>query len=318
MVNRDKKIEHFLNLINAFSDQCDDVIYHYTSSDGLKGIAENSELWLTNTAFVNDTSECKAFGNEIGTLDVGEINNKHVINGWDNFKRQPDSNNTYIASFSKGEEYILEQLRAYGNFRIGFDAKEIRKNKFNLFRCVYTKDEIIQWITEKSNLPEWNSELLDNEWKEAAAYNLIYAATRKYKNIHFKNEKEVRLVVHSNHTWGIYTNSPSMYASDPPIYYRSHPRYHFPVPYVKFTLAEKTTESNTNEKSKLESAMEIKRRKLSEEKSQPRKLLPITEVLIGPMPHQNEAKLACEILLSDKGYTNVKVVETRDIPYRGF
>ena len=47
-----------------------------------------------------------------------------------------------------------------------------------------------------------------------------------------------------------------------------------------------------------------------------RYLLPIREVLIGPMIHQEEAKFACKILLKDKGYENVKV-NVSGIPYRG-
>lgn len=317
MIDRDEKIQHLLNLTNAFADQCDDVIYHYTSSDGLRGIVENSELWLTNTAFVNDTTECKALVRELDILKSGSIANKHVINSWNTFKQQPDGNNTYIVSFSKGEEYLLEQLRAYGNFRIGFDAKAMGNKKFNLFNCVYSKDEIIQWIIDKSKLPEWESEILNDDWKEAAAYKLIYAATRKYKNKHFKNEKEVRLIAHSHHTWEIYTNSPLMHEKDPPIYYKNHEKYNFPVPYVKYFLAEKSTQSDQQERSESESSVEMKRRKLNDEQKLQQDLLPITEVLVGPMLHQREAKLACKILLSDKGYNNVKV-ETKDIPYRGF
>jgi len=45
------------------------------------------------------------------------------------------------------------------------------------------------------------------------------------------------------------------------------------------------------------------------------RLQQITEVLIGPMRHQKEAKLTCEILLRDQGYANVKV-NISNMPYR--
>jgi hypothetical protein len=35
------------------------------------------------------------------------------------------------------------------------------------------------------------------------------------------------------------------------------------------------------------------------------------------MLHQNEAKIACEILLKDKGYKKTQI-NTSNIPYRGF
>ena len=66
-----------------------------------------------------------------------------------------------------------------------------------------------------------------------------------------------------------------------------------------------------------ETAMEMKQQKLNEEKSRKRDLLPIVDILIGPMIHQEEAMIACKILLKDKGYSNVKV-NISDIPYRGF
>ena len=47
-----------------------------------------------------------------------------------------------------------------------------------------------------------------------------------------------------------------------------------------------------------------------------RDLLPVQEVWIGPMVRQEEAKLACEIMLQEKGYKDVPVIAS-DIPYRG-
>lgn len=64
MDERQQKLNQFNNLMAAFADPIDDVIYHYTTDEGLRGIIENSELWLTNTAFVNDTTECKALQQE--------------------------------------------------------------------------------------------------------------------------------------------------------------------------------------------------------------------------------------------------------------
>ena len=64
--------------------------------------------------------------------------------------------------------------------------------------------------------------------------------------------------------------------------------------------------------------MRMKKRKLDEETSMTRRLLPIEEVLIGPMLHQKEAEIACNILLKNKGYTKKDILNVSDIPYRGF
>ena len=108
-----------------------------------------------------------------------------------------------------------------------------------------------------------------------------------------KNEKEVRLVAVSNHNWW-YNNSPEMYENDLPIHTRPHLKYGFPVPFVKFYMENddnKIASAKANEKE-----MEMKARKLREENSKERDLLPITEVIIGPASYQKEAKAACEIL----------------------
>ena len=134
----------------------------------------------------------------------------------------------------------------------------------------------------------------------------------KYKNPYFKNEKEVRLITISNHNW-LYDNSPGMYEHDLPIHVRGHSLYGFPAPYVKFFIEQDSTGDVRKLKEK---EIEMKARKLKEERTKLRKLLPIAEVIIGPMAYQKEAKAACEILLTERGYKNVKV-NVSSIPYRG-
>ena len=56
---------------------------------------------------------------------------------------------------------------------------------------------------------------------------------------------------------------------------------------------------------------------MAEERKGPRNLLPIEDILIGPMLDQEKAKAACEILLYANGYNKVSV-DISKIPYRGF
>lgn len=312
-----KRIEQYKRLVKAFADPCNSIIYHYTSAEGLKGIIENSDIWLTNATFVNDTTECRALQMEKSLFDGIDFSNKYVADKWRRFIQYPDDNNTYIASFSRGKE-SLEQWRAYGNFRIGFKAKDLVKRRFNLYECVYHKEQIKKWILKKSEVKEWEGDSLNDGSRKGAAFNLIYAASKKYKNKHFKEEREVRLVVISNHTWRpFYSNSPSMFENDPPIHYRTHPIYKIPVPYVKFFIGDEKESENEQKEEVKETSRQMKERKINEEKNKRRNLLPITEVLIGPMLHQKEAEIACKILLKDKGYENVKV-NVSSMPYRGF
>ncbi len=52
------------------------------------------------------------------------------------------------------------------------------------------------------------------------------------------------------------------------------------------------------------------------ENGQEKELLPIKEIIIGPMQHQEEAVKATEIFLLENGYDEVKVTPS-DIPFRG-
>ena len=317
MDNRERKIEQYKALIKAFADPCEGVVYHYTSAQGLRGIIENNEIWLTNTEFVNDTTECKALQNEKDLFSRNELENGYVKEHWCRFIKRPDaSNDTYIASFSRGKE-SLDQWRAYGNFRIGFHVKKLAKRHFFLYECLYHKQKIKDWILQKERVKEWEGNCLDDQFKRVAAFNLMYTAQMKYKNESYANEQEVRLIVVSNHKWDDY-DCPSMYEDDPPIHFRDHPVLKTPVPYAKFFIEkEKEQENNHVEEPLRETERQMKERKLKEEKEVRRERLPIKEILIGPMLNQEEAKIACDILLCEKGYENVKVTAS-DIPYRGF
>lgn len=311
-----KRLDQFKSLIEEFADPVDGVIYHYTSAEGLRGIIENSEIWLTNIAFVNDTTECKVLEEKKDLFNDGDLTNKFVKNMWRGFLEysyhRSYINASYILSFSRGEP-SLEQFRSYGNFRIGFDAKKLKSRYSNLYSCVYSKEKIKDWILEKQKAKEWKSDILDDYLKDMAASHLIMAASRKYKNEYFKEENEVRLIALSHHNWDPYINSPSMFEKDPPIHYRDHPVFKMPIPYVKFFIPQDNTQPIESNETK----QQMKKRKLDEEKTKKKSLLPITEILIGPTLHKKEEKIACEILANDKGYEKIKV-NVSNIPHRGF
>lgn len=310
------KYEQLKKLIQAFSEPYRGTIYHYTSADGISGIIDNHEIWMSNTAFMNDTTELKMLQNAKAVFKDRDFVNDAVRHEWrEILERQRFNENRqtdyYMASFSRKKD-LLEQWRAYGNFCIGFDARRLAvKRRVFLYSCLYTENDIRRWVLKKEKIDEWEG-LADDEEKRNGAYNLFYVASMKYKNKNFKSEKEVRLIATSHHNW-FYENSPEMYEDDLPIHFRRHPSYGFPVPYVKFFIEH---EGNGNTRRTKETEKAMKERKLKEEGIKPRKLLPITEVIVGPMAHQKEAKAACEILLSERGYKNMRVTES-DIPYRG-
>jgi len=131
----------------------------------------------------------------------------------------------------------------------------------------------------KEKIPEWTS-LPDEDQRNNAAYNLLYVASMKYKNKYFSTEEEIRLVATSYHYWS-YPNSPCMYEDDLPIHFRPHRLCGF-VPYLKFFIER---ESNNRPQGTKETETQMKERKLNEEAGKQRELLPITEVIVGPMAH---------------------------------
>jgi hypothetical protein len=320
-MSRADKNEHLKKLIQAFSEPYRGTLYHYTSADGISGIIDKGEIWMTNADFTNDTTELKALGNATSIFQDGDFTNAAVEKAWHrwvdrarfNETRQPDY---YMASFSRKKD-SLEQWRAYGKFCIGFDARELKleeRRHIYLYKCLYTPNDIRKWILAKERIPEWRSTVLTDEDQkknaEAAAFNLPEIANIKYKNKHFSAEEEIRLVALSYRNWGIY--GPEMHEDDLPIHFRPHRLYGF-VPYLKFFIE---AESNNSPQVTKETETQMKERKLREEAAKQRVLLPITEVMVGPMAHQEEAKDACEILLAERGYKQVKVTLS-DIPYRG-
>jgi hypothetical protein len=309
-------------LHEAFRDRVRGTVYHYTSAEGFRGIVANGEIWLTNTAFVNDTTECKAFW-ELGKKDVfgtGPFPNKYVEASWDrraNMRREHYDNIYYVASFSKAKD-MLQQYRAYGSFCIGFKASELMKRGFRLYDCVYDAKQIREWIRSKSVAQQWGGDCLDDQAKSGAAHNLMFAASIKYKSKHYRDEREVRLLSESHHTWGSLSNCPSLFAKDPPIHFRDHPVYKMPIPYAKFFISPSDAKERPHKGIQKETSLQMKRRKVKDEEKDAmlRELLPLKELWIGPMARQEEAKLACEIMLREKGYEDVQV-QVAKIPYRG-
>ncbi|MFC1677859.1 hypothetical protein ACFL3G_12470 [Planctomycetota bacterium] len=333
--NREQHLRQVKKLVKTFADPCDGTIYHYTSAKGFQGIVESSEIWLTNTEFVNDTTECKALQKETNLFGEAKLSfNRYIEKWWQRFLKDKDKRkNHYITSFSKNPD-SLEQWRAYGNICIGFDAERLKKKGFSLHECVYDKGKIKEWMLKKAEAKEWMLDDPDrtrsfiakdsvpttshDDGRDGAAFSLIFRASIKLKHFCFENEKEVRLLAVSNHNWGLYTNSSSMFEKDPPIHFRPHLTLGLPVPYVKyFTLTQPEEECDSSEKYKGKTELQVKEEKRDKEKNQKRALLPIKEIIVGPTPHKEETRLACEILLQEKGYNDVKI-NVSEIPYRGF
>lgn len=322
--DRDKCIATMKKLSDKIKDRVAVPIYHYTKAEAFKSIIESKEIWMTNALFVNDTTELRASLEEDIFKDVQFINREFNVFKNESRRLEPkDVEDYYLACFSK-EGDSLYQFCAYGNYCIGFDAKKLKKNRFNLFRCVYEQKDIKDWIIKQDKLADWKDECFDNEkgksYKESALYNVKYARQAKLKNKHYESEHELRLLAVSYYSWDSWFGDPycsEWFCDRPAIYFRNHKLLNVPVPYVKFFIPKNPkTRKELEEMVKGKSPIEAKQIIRDMEMKQERQLLPIDSVTIGPMPHQQEAVLATKIFLRGNGYDKVDVIRS-DIPFRG-
>src|SRR4030042_2071162 len=111
------KDEQLKTLIQAFSEPYRGTVYHYTSADGITGIIDKHEIWMSNTAFMNDTTELNMLQNAEVIFKDSDFSIDAVRQEWHkllerrrfNENRQTDY---YMASFSRQKD-SLEQWRAY-------------------------------------------------------------------------------------------------------------------------------------------------------------------------------------------------------------
>lgn len=202
-------------------DECNlvdtpDYYYHYTSIEGLKGIIENKKIWLTHWKCLNDDSEInhglKVFKRVLNQYGNGKSKNiKDFICTAIGFlvENRHYFDELYICSFTKNSD-SLDQWRAYcpdRGYCIGIPKKTlVHLDAFT--KCLY-QDEKQRKIAE---------DMLDCFFRECQERNLISGKLNReqefillkplflmivsmslnFKNSHFKNEEELRLVVPVN------------------------------------------------------------------------------------------------------------------------
>lgn len=200
------------------------MVYHYCSLDTFYKIISNSTIRLSNVIKTNDREEMiyiLPLIIEVGELCLSEYNSRLS----DEYKLKPDfvkqlfeytfnelSINCYVVCFS-AEGDLLSQWRGYANdacgVSIGFDtncffplAKSIRSN-YDFSQVYYSPDKLVTQMKkyfEKHIRNCWTSDDKENSLNImntvkrlsiALLYNTVF-----YKNPHFEEEAEWRLVYH--------------------------------------------------------------------------------------------------------------------------
>jgi len=205
------------------------LLYHYTSTKGIKGILESKKVWATNVRYLNDSKEfylvfeyalreaqkriktasgmeksCYEFFLELMDSPHGWSSERSWIRGFDN------SHQLFTCSFSERGD-LLSQWRAYcptGGYSIGFETSSItevierEKPKYELYPCVYKEDVQKEIIKEyfDSGIASVSGQLGNNNKDEMIKaygsdlqFKLVEIAPI-FKHHSFEEEREWRLV----------------------------------------------------------------------------------------------------------------------------
>ena len=291
------KIEGFLRHYAArFFLVPDGPLYHYTTGDSLIKILQSGELWSTQAACLNDTTELIYATEELHKRVKARLSVSRdpkvitMLKRLDEALISPNAETSpiFVTCFSERRD-DLSQWRAYssgeGGYAIQFDPVKLRDAgsaaQILLVRVEYEPtnhsimfDDVIVWseryfleldgAKEAPSTEAWADEFV-SFWLEQLAF---FAPC--IKNPKFKEEQEWRLIYY--------------FRPDDPTKLKFRQRQSMMTRHIPLRLA---------------------------------KPLPITGVVVGPCRHPTLSKIAIGDLLLAAGYdSTVAAVELTAVPYR--
>lgn len=204
-----------MSIKNFFETKPEEVLFHYTTQQGLIGIIQNKSLWATKIQYLNDAKEMSLTA-ELVKSRLHKLMKPH----WDannpkydkiiSSLRSVESINIFVFSLSeKGD--LLSQWRAYSQNGIGYsigfeyDLLEniMKSNHFKLAKCIYDIniqykiiDEIINEFMSSFSTMEETPKLGPNSIDEITNRfsNRILQIAPMLKDKSFEEEQEWRLI----------------------------------------------------------------------------------------------------------------------------
>lgn len=215
------------------------IIYHYTTAEGVLGILDKSEFWVTKSDFLNDISEINYTFNLFEENFLNKIRNEKVRKRMiSQFRSELDNEidlyngvlyPTYIISFSTNQDNLLlwsEFTRKMG-YNLGFNIEDIRdafKSKIKTdgnflshidCKVIYNKEEQIRhleksidWelISGSANVNMGSLENLDESISDEIINDFISRIIKFclfysmiFKDSKFEHEEEYRFIIKSLH-----------------------------------------------------------------------------------------------------------------------
>lgn len=287
----------------AFNEKCDIDVWHYTNLAGLLGISSSRKIWATSILHMNDEEEYhhtfRLFSEAIKDIEENFPNNLFVdfIKRFRREAKRQVSYYAFVACFSESRDQ-LSQWRAYsddtGRFSLRFkgrflgalsDGLNNRVEKlglesenyalFRLSKIVYDDRKKVEIIM---NFLEMIEEFILNnkiDSKNDNAFQVLSEMTLAVlvnlavmlKDRAFSEEKEYRLIcIHEN------KGVAKSLVADSPIKFRSGA--YGVTPYIEIGL---------------------------DNHDAPTDLLPIEEIMLGPMRYLGQAMQATKLLMREVG-----------------
>jgi len=279
---------------SLYADSPDELLYHYTTISGLKGIVEDQSLWASDVRYMNDSAELHYIISLLRDCSEAYQEHKKFLNQFINWMshRVTNGHMVFAASF-RANGNLLSQWRGYSQVgkgvSIGFKSEDVLAlaldNQFQLGRCIYQRDKQITLI----------SGVIDNLLLTSKEMNLLSSAANLdslFNNIEADMLRIAALLKHPSFAeedeWRLVSSVVTDYLSAP-VYFREGAS--MLIPYYAFPLVSKHS--------------------LAE-----REQVPIEHAFLGPTPNSILSLNSIRLYLQKKGVSLGKAITYCNIPYR--
>jgi hypothetical protein len=270
-------------------------VYHYTTSNALQCILANRAIWLTDYAYLNDSTELK-YGLRLAKEHLEELlrdsaysESRPIFESWVEALRCEPDDRIFLACFSMDGD-SLSQWRSYGGIALGIRTesgwlfgyfKNIRALGYFWDKVLYEPaEQLLALRIYAHHTHQALSKDLEEQGERIRGYYesvrglYRYAAICKAKA--FEDEKEARVVVSHD------SESPA------PAKLQFRPAGNVLVPYVVSSdLMEQVPDH-----------------------------LPVYEIVVGPQHNQDLVQRSIVGYLAELGYPETVIVRKSRIPFR--
>lgn len=269
---------------------------HYTNLQGLIGIVENNELWLSDHRFVNDELEYE-YGKQLAVSVISEMANSEGDSEFSGFLQRllesiqkPSSWGVYIGSMSFSPDK-LDQWKGYGN-----STESI---------CIKFAGDFELWNAGNSHPTHIQQQRVI--YDECEQKNLIRATVHIFKE-HFSEFRQFPYPFLKDLTWLI--ESQFILFKHPE--YASENELRLTIANLNHILDSKKPKHRV---AKSMVIPYISTKYISKDANPELKRLPIKEIIVSPTSRTDLLE-SVRVFVANMGYTDVQVVESR-IKFRG-